>query len=280
MITARFSSRWEIRGLHPYLSAELRRELTFPNPLYVQLGKLGKFRRHVPQVVCYAEEMLNGALHVPRGFDLKRFLATHGEGFTFVNGVPHQRSASYPNANITPRPYQQRCIDAALESRQGYIVAPTGSGKTVMGLSVIAAKRQRALVLVHTKGLLDQWVEAIKKFLGVDAGIIGGGKDSRGLVTVAMIQTLASKKRQNDSIDSFGLVLLDECHHAPASTYTSVLDRCSAWHRYGLSATHSTLAHDSKRSLAERCSRQDRLCLSMCSSTILTRGQMPMNGRG
>jgi len=237
MIDATYSSRWEIRGLGTYLEAELRRELTFPNPLYVQLGKLGKFRRHVAPVVCYVEDV-RGVLVVPRGFDLPAFAKAHEENLSVRGATTTAIDPIGYACNFVPREYQYRCVDACEHSHQGYIVAPTGSGKTIIALGVIAQKKQRTLVLVHTKGLLTQWVAAIDEFLGVSAGVIGGGKNKPGKeITVAMIQTLGHKRRRRDIIDDYGLVLLDECHHAPAKTYTSVLDRCTALYRYGLSAT-------------------------------------------
>lgn len=61
----------------------------------------------------------------------------------------------------------------------GTLSAPTGSGKTVMALYMIAQRGQPALIVVHTKELALQWVERIKTFLGIpekEVGFIGAGK--------------------------------------------------------------------------------------------------------
>ncbi|HLF13918.1 MAG TPA: DEAD/DEAH box helicase family protein, partial [Bacteroidota bacterium] len=58
-------------------------------------------------------------------------------------------------------------VDAALAHDQGVIVAPAGSGKTIVGLELIARRHLPALILVHRKQIFDQWVERIQEFLGI-----------------------------------------------------------------------------------------------------------------
>ena len=74
------------------------------------------------------------------------------------------------------RPYQEAAVSAMEKHRQGILCAPCGSGKTVMGLSLISRRDQPALVLVHTKDLLHQWQENVRALLGIEAGVIGAGK--------------------------------------------------------------------------------------------------------
>ena len=74
------------------------------------------------------------------------------------------------------------------------IEAGSGSGKTVMGLYLIARRRQPAIVIVHTKDLAHQWVERIQQFLGIpekEVGFIGGGRNKVGSrITGALVQSL------------------------------------------------------------------------------------------
>ncbi len=59
----------------------------------------------------------------------------------------------------------------ALAGREaGILVAPPGTGKTVVGISLIADRGRNTLVLVHRQYLLDQWVNRIAAFLGIDHG--------------------------------------------------------------------------------------------------------------
>ena len=61
-----------------------------------------------------------------------------------------------------------------------------------MALQIIANKKQPALIIVHRKQIMDQWMEQIEAFLGIpqkDIGRMGQGRAKEGKgVTVAMIQ--------------------------------------------------------------------------------------------
>ena len=79
------------------------------------------------------------------------------------------------------KPFQQEAVTAILKKDFGTLQAPTGSGKTVMALDVIVKRKQPALIVVHTKELLTQWIERIESFLDIpkaEIGIIGNGKDA------------------------------------------------------------------------------------------------------
>ncbi|MFN0213174.1 MAG: DEAD/DEAH box helicase family protein [Saprospiraceae bacterium] len=86
-------------------------------------------------------------------------------------------------------------MEAVARKDIGILVAPPGSGKTVIGLKIIADKQQPALIIVHRKQLVDQWIERIRGFLGLsksEIGQIGQGKFRIGeKVTIATIQSLA-----------------------------------------------------------------------------------------
>ena len=69
--------------------------------------------------------------------------------------------------NATLRNHQNEVIEAVSKKDLCVIVAPPGSGKTIMGLKIIADKKQPALIVVHRKQLLEQWQERIQAFLGI-----------------------------------------------------------------------------------------------------------------
>lgn len=140
------------------------------------------------------------------------------------------------SALLPLRDYQRKAIDAVNERfqdealRRLAIVLPTGAGKTV----VIAHKIKeylpehpdmRVLVLVHTDELVRQ---AKKKITDVaphlSVGIVKAREnETRADVIVASVQTLRSPTRMAQ-IRDVGLVIVDECHHAVARTYMTILD--------------------------------------------------------
>lgn len=137
------------------------------------------------------------------------------------------------------RNHQIVVIESVSKKDFGVIVAPPGSGKTVIGLKIIADKRQPALIIVHRKQLLEQWTERIEAFLGIpkrDIGIIGQGKSKIGKqITVATIQSLP---KQIESVQNqFGTIIVDECHHVPAETFRNTIEKLQAYFLYGLTAT-------------------------------------------
>lgn len=123
----------------------------------------------------------------------------------------------------------------------GVITAPPGSGKTIIGLKIIADKRQPALIVVHRKQLFDQWMERIEAFLKIpkgNIGKIGQGKVKIGKqVTIAMIQSLDKTLKNPEFSEIFKTVIIDECHHIPAKSYSSTISKLSPYYQYGLTAT-------------------------------------------
>jgi len=123
----------------------------------------------------------------------------------------------------------------------GIFVAPPGSGKTVVGAWLAAARNCTTLVLVHRKPLLDQWVAQLSRFLDLppkSIGTIGSGRSkATGVLDVAMMQSLVRKQEVADLVADYGQVIVDECHHLPAFSFERVLAEVKARHVVGLTAT-------------------------------------------
>lgn len=108
----------------------------------------------------------------------------------------------------------------------------------MMHAFTLIAKGQKALIIVHRADLAKQWIDTIKTKFGLKAGFIGDGQWEIGDITVALVQTLSAREHETKSLsNAFGLILVDETHHAPASTFFDVLSLLAAKYRYGLSAT-------------------------------------------
>jgi DNA repair protein RadD len=144
---------------------------------------------------------------------------------------------------LSLRPYQFEAVDAlraqiARGIKRIVLVAPTGSGKTVMASAMIHAaneKGKRCLFLAHRRELIDQTVSKLAAFR-VHAGVIMASdrrRDDFLPVQVASVQTLA-RRDQKPHAD---LIIVDECHHATSESYRKVVDAYPDAVVIGLTAT-------------------------------------------
>ena len=107
---------------------------------------------------------------------------------------------------------------------------------TFTAIAIATKLKQKTLVIVHTKFLLEQWVDEIQKTLGITPGVIGGGKDEiSSIITIATMQSL--RKRILELTSTFGTIIVDECHHQPAPVFKTIVDKFKARYKVGLSAT-------------------------------------------
>jgi superfamily II DNA or RNA helicase len=134
---------------------------------------------------------------------------------------------------------QEDAVRAMLEHEQGIIVAQPGWGKTNVALAFAAKVKTPTLVLVHTEDILQQWIDRIEATMPeTKVGVIRGRKREVGDVTVATVQTFRRVVRLRNGIEnSFGAVILDEAHHAPADTFDEILNSLPAKYRFGFTAT-------------------------------------------
>jgi superfamily II DNA or RNA helicase len=145
------------------------------------------------------------------------------------------------------RPYQQAAVDGVRDSfragrRRPLLVAPTGSGKTVIFSFVTAsaaAKGNRTLILVHRAELLEQCHRSLDS-MQVPHGLIAAGltPDRSQLTQVASVQTLV---RRFDRVIPPDLIVIDEAHHATAGAWASVLSQYPQARVLGVTATPARL---------------------------------------
>lgn len=228
----------------------IREELNFPNLDYWLKKRLGKSVYQTEKFFRLIEE--DGEYVVlPRGFltKLTDYLRSRGVSFLIRDERAAVSDVSFVST-IELRPEQAEAVDLAMAVEQGVVIAPPGSGKTIMGLELIAHHAQPALILTHRKQIMDQWIERTQTFLGIAKAHIGridGVKKSIGdKVTVAMMQSLARRKDLSDLRGKFGLVIVDECHHIPAKTFREVISSIDAKYCYGLTATPERKHKDEK----------------------------------
>lgn len=141
----------------------------------------------------------------------------------------------FPTPKFPLRPAQEPVYNEANDTC--FINALVGWGKTFTALHLARKFGQKTLVITHTTTLRDQWIDEVKTLYNMECGVIGSGKydiEDHAIV-VGNIQSIT--KHLDKIAKEFGTVIVDECHHTPASTFVSLLDALYARYRVGLSGT-------------------------------------------
>lgn len=135
-----------------------------------------------------------------------------------------------------PRPFQTEALRAWRGNRgRGLVVLPTGSGKTQVALMAIDAVRRATLVVAPTLDLVRQWFDLLRVNFGGPVGLVGGGEYDVQALTVT---TYDSAHLHMENLGArFGLVVFDEAHHLPGSSYRFAATASLAPFRLGLTAT-------------------------------------------
>jgi superfamily II DNA or RNA helicase len=195
-----------------------------------------------PPLVLWGNDA-EGYLCIPRGFAIKLRKGLNRFGFEPVwedhrTLVPAQMQ--FEIKPITPRTYQALAIKRMLSCEQGIYEAPPGAGKTIAAAFFISEVQQRTLIIVDKINIASQWQTRIHDALGFEAGIIGDGQWDERDITITTRQSLwinRDRLRAEGWFDSWGAVIIDECHAISAPTVRAVMNDFSAWYRIGLSAT-------------------------------------------
>ena len=139
----------------------------------------------------------------------------------------------------------------------GILSAATAFGKTVVCCAMIAERKTNTLILLQSSALIEQWEAALKRFLFIEEelptyttksgrtrkrksliGCLQSEKDTTtGIIDIAMASSIFGKHDFSERLSSYGMVLVDECHHAASETMQHVLRKVRAKYVYGVTAT-------------------------------------------
>lgn len=237
-------------NLTPVLVQYLRDNLNFFNTEYLIKKRIGISTYQTEKYFKLITEE-GEHIYIPRGFlnNLLNFCKEKQISYKTLD-QRKLKPATIFKSKIKLYDYQKQAVDEIKDKDFGVIVAPSGSGKTVIGLKLVAEKSQPTLILVHREQLLNQWIERIESFLGMpksEIGQISGRKKKVGKqITVAMMQSLIKMATIDDLANQFGTIIIDECHHIPAKTFRELIVKFNPYYLYGLTATPKRKYNDEK----------------------------------
>jgi len=238
----------------------LKRLASFKNPMFYRQQAMRLSTYGHPPIISCADETTD-YLCLPRGCE--RDLFTELEQF----GIDvHLIDKTYCGKRIDVafkghlRDEQFLALEQLLHHDIGILSGTTAFGKTVVAIKLIAERKVNTLILVDKVGLLRQWQERLSDFLIVNEtlpemaitagkkrgrkkktsviGQLGAGKKAlSAIVDIALMQSLSRQGEVKDCVKDYGMIIADECHHASAFSYESILKTTAAKYIYGLTAT-------------------------------------------
>lgn len=244
-------------NLMPRLQNQIRSMAAFDNPVFYKNKRLG-YSNYYHFSAVYMGKDMDGYIRIPRGLREDLLLSVKEAGIEYEMGDHREKGrpirVSFQGDLKTQ---QDLAAHKLLAYDHGVLSAATAFGKTVVCSYLISERKVNTLILLQSKELLEQWVEALNKFLLIDEdppvyktktgrekkrssviGILHGSKNTlTGIVDVAMVGSMYGKGKFNERINSYGMVLMDECHHAGSATSIEVLQKVNARYVYGVTAT-------------------------------------------
>jgi superfamily II DNA or RNA helicase len=229
----------------------LRIAFTHENPAYspTSIGGAGEPPRYETFEVGERErvelddgEFMRTPLSFPRGGlgRVRAVLRAHGLTWTIEDRRTWNfPEPGFPDHRFEQRDYQREMIDAAVARQNCLLHAPTGAGKTCAMFGLIARLKRRALVMVWTGNLLEQWEERCRVELGFSPGVVRGDSDGgHPWLDLAMQQTIVSRFARGDRelASRYDFVGCDEVQRFAAPTLFASVDPFTARYRVGVSA--------------------------------------------
>lgn len=245
-------------NIRPALQNKIRRMAAISNPIFYKNQAIGTSNYDTSRWIYLGKDHLSGYIEIPRG--LYGSLIENLEQANIPYEVEDERQ---PGRKMDVafkgelREEQKAAMDEMLKFDNGILHAATAFGKTVVCSAIIAEKRVNTLIILESSALMEQWKEALDKFLDINeeppeyktrtgrvkvrkdiVGRLQGAHDSMtGIIDIAMAGSLCKKGEFHDLLNQYGMVLVDECHHTASDTISNVLKELKAKYVYGVTAT-------------------------------------------
>lgn len=245
-------------NLKPAIQNRIRRMAAIRNPIYYKNQAIGTANFDTSQWIYLGKDHLSGYIEIPRG--LYGNLVENAENAGISYEVKDERQKG-KHINVTfkgeLRTEQKPALDEMMKHDNGILHAATAFGKTVVCSAMIAEKKVNTLIILESSALLEQWKNALEQFLDIQealpeyktktgrvrvrkslVGKLQGAHDSlTGIIDIAMAGSLCKKGEWHPLLEQYGMVIVDECHHAASDTIANVLKEVKARYVYGVTAT-------------------------------------------
>lgn len=169
-----------------------------------------------------------------------------------AGGTTAERMLGSTGLEVLPLLHQKEMLEeleAARTNRNEHrnlVVAATGTGKTVLAaldykrLCEAAGRDLTLLFVAHRKEILEQSLKTYRKVLGKGSFgelFVDGQKPDAWKHVFASIQSLAAFGLSKIDPKAFDVVVIDEFHHAEASSYRKLIEHLKPIELLGLTAT-------------------------------------------
>lgn len=227
-------------GVPPDLIAGFKHAASLPNAEFYEKEANRFWTGNTPRYLrCYRESL--GQLFLPRGLrpQAEAIAVEAGSRLDVTEAFPPSVTVEF-TLTARLRSDQEHAIDALAGHDLGVLVAPPGSGMTIVACALIALHRVPSLVIVDRQPLVDQWRERLATHLGLTKttiGQLGAKRKASGVVDLAMAQSLARRDDLEELTAKYGMVVVDECHHVPAVTFERAVRQIPVRRWLGLTAT-------------------------------------------
>jgi superfamily II DNA or RNA helicase len=220
---------------------KIKSALTRVNPDYGRAKAFGKSVYNIPRTI-ESYVLTDDYLCVMRGLAKEKAISIlKQDGFDII--IEDKRVSSKTNINSLklkiPTSVQIDAIEALRKNETGIIQLPTGVGKSITAGLIAHDLQEKALILCPNKNLADQWTYMFIKEFGYQESEIGQIYDSKftlGDITVALPHSLTTIEKLDRVRNQFGLLVIDEAHHAAAPMYINVINNSPAKYRIAISA--------------------------------------------
>lgn len=245
-------------NLKASMQNRIRRMAAISNPIFYKNQAIGTSNYDTSRWIYLGKDHLSGYIQIPRGLhdELLDSMKQADIDYEIEDERQHGRNINVDFKGEL-RPEQDKALKELTKYDNGILHAATAFGKTVVSSAIIAQKKVNTLIILESSALMEQWKEALDKFLSINEelpayeaktgkvrkrksliGTLQGAHDSMtGIIDIAMAGSLCKKGEYHKLLKEYGLVLVDECHHSASETIANVLKEVKAKCVYGVTAT-------------------------------------------